>query len=230
MSRKSSKHRRGAAGHAVDHRVAVVGHLAARCLDPRLHQAVGVDHADAHGGLAVLWQAPARARWRRARPPPGCCRSSARRPHAPRPPPPAGTGSPHRCRPPSDGPTTATLLVKRRGAADAVDLPRVGRAHDAEEQRIPRRRVRGQVGRQEIGALRRAAAHPGAGQGVDHATPPRPKSRGLHEPASAADQRVPGSACGRPGWCAMNAISVSPDPRRCRRSGSRASASFSRMP
>jgi hypothetical protein len=42
---------------------------------------------------------------------------------------------------------------QRVGAADAVDLARIRRAEDAQEKRVPRRRIPGQVGREEVGAL-----------------------------------------------------------------------------
>src|SRR5690606_17477254 len=55
---------------------------------------------------------------------------------------------------------------QRVGAADAVDLARVGRAHDRQEQRVALGRVGRQVVGEEIRALRGAAAHPQAGNAV----------------------------------------------------------------
>ena len=48
----------------------------------------------------------------------------------------------------------------------AVDLSRVRRTHDREQDAIALRDVARQVGRQEVGALRGAAPHPQAGDAV----------------------------------------------------------------
>src|SRR3546814_9322046 len=55
------------------------------------------------------------------------------------------------------------LAGQRIGAADAVDLARIGRAHDRQQQRIARGLVRRQVAREEVGHLRGAAANQGGG-------------------------------------------------------------------
>ena len=49
------------------------------------------------------------------------------------------------------------LARQRMGAADAVDLARIRRAHDRQEQRVARGRIGGKVVGQEIGALGGAA-------------------------------------------------------------------------
>ena len=66
----------------------------------------------------------------------------------------------------------ADLAGERVGAAHAVDLARVGRAHDGQQQAVARRRVGGQVVGEEIGALGGAAAHHHAGHGRLHTSWP----------------------------------------------------------
>ena len=51
------------------------------------------------------------------------------------------------------------LAGQRVGAADPVDLARVGRAHDPHQQLVALRRVGGQVVGEEVRALRRATPH-----------------------------------------------------------------------
>ncbi len=76
---------------------------------------------------------------------------------------PAGTGSRRR----SPGARRARddrhLAGERIGAADAVDLTRVGRPHRREQHAVARRRVRRQVAGEKVRALGRAAAHHQAG-------------------------------------------------------------------
>ena len=60
------------------------------------------------------------------------------------------------------------LAGERVGAADAVDLARVGRSHDPQQQVVARCRVARQVRREEVRALRRAAAHEHAADAVAH--------------------------------------------------------------
>ena len=54
------------------------------------------------------------------------------------------------------------------GPAHPVDLARVRRPHDPQEQRVARRDVGGQVLGEEVTALGRAAAHPHAANRVRH--------------------------------------------------------------
>ena len=67
--------------------------------------------------------------------------------------------------------TMPTLLVSGSAPADPVDLARVGRAHDGEQDAVARGRVGRQVGGQEVGALGGAAAHHHAGDRGLHGRP-----------------------------------------------------------
>jgi hypothetical protein len=60
------------------------------------------------------------------------------------------------------------LRGQRVGAAHAVDLARIGRAHHAQKQRIAGGRIGGQIGVQKIAALRGAAPHPHAAHALRH--------------------------------------------------------------
>jgi hypothetical protein len=61
------------------------------------------------------------------------------------------------------------------GPADAVDLARIGAAHDAQQEGVALGRRGGQVRSEEIGALRGAAPHPEAGNAVlRHSSGPSP--------------------------------------------------------
>src|SRR3546814_14930341 len=58
------------------------------------------------------------------------------------------------------------LAGQRGGAAEAVDLARVGRAHGGEQHAVALGRVGGQVPGHEVGALGGAPAHDDAGDGA----------------------------------------------------------------
>lgn len=58
------------------------------------------------------------------------------------------------------------LAGQRIGSAHPVDLDRIGAAHHPQQEGIARGRIGGQVGLEEVPALRRPPAHPHAGRAV----------------------------------------------------------------
>jgi hypothetical protein len=93
---------------------------------------------------------------------------------------------------------------QRMRPADAVDLPGVRAAHDAQQQIIPLGRIRGQVLGQEVRPLRRPAAHQHAPHAVIRAHQRFPPAciRRRARRACPAARIGPGQAGRRPGPCA----------------------------
>ena len=60
------------------------------------------------------------------------------------------------------------LRRERVGAPDAVDLTRVGRAHDPQQELVAFGRISGEIVAQEVGTLRRAASHDHAAHPIAH--------------------------------------------------------------
>jgi hypothetical protein len=92
---------------------------------------------------------------------------------------------------------------QRMRPADAVDLPGVGTAHDAQQQVVPFGRIRRQVPGQEVRPLRRPAPHQHAPHPVSRAhqgfLPARTARRARR--ACLAARTGPGRAGRRPGPC-----------------------------
>ena len=102
------------------------------------------------------------------------------------------------------------------GAAHAVDLAAVGRAHDAEQKLVARRHVARQIAGKKIAALGSAAAHPHAAhaldRGVRHTSIPWPRVCRACRRCRGPARRPPAARAWIPRWRRGPAPSSVPRP------------------